>query len=82
MTYKNRTLQSAIEQSACFLYLMHKRYDTFLRPSQYFLYVCDRRIKFFMKASQVPSHSTLHQSPANTHHVLLKTGLYSDVKDI
>jgi len=35
-----------------------------------------------MKASQVPSYSILHQSPANTLHVLLTLGLYIYAKDI
>jgi len=65
-----------------FLYLIHKRKYMFLKPSQYFLYIYDRSITFFMTASQVPSYSTLHQTPANTLHTLLTIGLYTDVKDI
>jgi len=75
LMYKNRTVQIKIQHSICFLYLIHKRYDTFLRTSQYFLYIYDRCITFFMKVSQVPSYSTLHQSPDNTLHLLLKIGL-------
>jgi len=64
------------------LTLIHKRYEKFLRPSQYFLYIYDRCITFFMKASQLPPYSTLHQIPANTPHILLTIILYTDVKDI
>ena len=65
-----------------FLHLIHKRYDTFLRPSQYFLYIYERCITLFRISSQVPPYSTLHQPPANTLHVLLTITLYTDVKDI
>ena len=83
MMYKNQTLQTVIQHSVCFLHLIHNRYDTILRPSQYFLYIYDRWITFFKKTSQVPSYSTLHQSPANTLHVLLTIGLYTYVvKDV
>ena len=61
-----------IKKSVCFLYIIHKRFDTFWRPSHYFLYIYDRWITFFMKASQVPSYSNLHQPPAKIFHVLLK----------
>jgi hypothetical protein len=80
--YKNQTLQIAIQHLVCFLYLIHKRYETFLKPSQYFPYIYDRCVTFFMKASQVQSYSNLHQSNANSRHVLLTTGLYTDVKYI
>ena len=82
MIYKNQTLQILIQHSVCFLYLMNKRHDTSLRPSPYFVYIYDRRITFLMKASQVPSYGTLHQSPGNTLHVLLTFGLYTAVKGI
>jgi len=79
--YKNQTLQIAIQHLVCFLYLIHKRYDRFLRLSQYFLYFYDRWVTFFIRASQVPPYSTLHQTPANILHVLLTIGLYTYVKD-
>jgi len=49
---------------------------------QNFLYIYDRRITFFKKASQVPTYSTLHQTPANTLHVLLTIRLYTYIKYI
>ena len=48
--HKIQPLQIAIEHLVCFLYLMHKRYDTFLRPSQCFLINYDRCNTFFKKA--------------------------------
>jgi len=45
---KNQPVQIAIQHSVCFLHLIHKRYDTFLRPSRYFLYIYGRWIRLFM----------------------------------
>ena len=78
----NQTVQIVIQYSVFILHFIHKRSDTFLRPSQHFLYIYNRCITFFMTASQVPSYSTLHQTPANTLHLFLKIGLYIYVKNI
>jgi hypothetical protein len=79
---QNSTSLSCNSTFSVFSVLIHKQYDTFWRPSQNFLYIYDRCITFFMKASQVPSYSTLHQTPTNTLHVLLTTSLSTDVKYI
>ena len=47
-----------------------------------FAIIYDWCIMFSKKASQVPSYTKLHQSPANNLHILLTLGLYTYVKDI
>jgi hypothetical protein len=90
LMYKNQSVTFVIQHSVCFLYMIHKWYDTFLRLSQYFLYIYHRYVGFFMRASQVPSNATLHLSPANQHlsriannwPVFLREGYLKHVKHI